>query len=149
MTGIEYNFSIVFSSSFSQNTNAKPQILPTLQRRDNKKHSFFQITSLAPPECLHREMLGVAGCGRGRKGTKNKRLLQMMFIRLAQGLMKIMGVLTLPHFYICATVDHKYCCNDGEILISSYSTPPCCQTQVGFFFFLNSHPVNFKIHLLA
>lgn len=31
-----------------------------------------------------------------------------VFIRLAEGLMDIMGVLTLPLFDISATIDHKY-----------------------------------------
>lgn len=38
--------------------------------------------------------------------------------------MEIMGELILSLFYISATIDHKYCCNAGEILISSNFTSP-------------------------
>lgn len=34
------------------------------------------------------------------------------------------GNVTLPSFIFSATIDDKYCCNGGEILISSYLPPP-------------------------
>ena len=64
-----------------------------------------------------------------------------MFIRLAEGLIDIMGqLLTLPRFDISATINHKYSFNDDEVLISSYLTFLLLSDLDGNVS-LNSHPV--------